>query len=295
MPPMLTVDELGLSAAVQWAERTIGPVGSVRELVGGQTSTMLALTPDAGEEVVLRLISREPWRTHGAGLTARESEVQRMLADTPVPAPRTLALDAVGRHCGFPAHLMTFLPGNLDIDHVGGAVTDRLVDLLAAIHDVVPTIDVRAYQSWAWEAKFVTPSWATDPSLWQEAFALLRTDPPAFEPCFLHRDFQPRNVLWDRGQVSGVVDWVETSIGPAWLDVAHCATNIAIVHGDEAADAFAASYARRTGREAAPYFDVMDVVGFLPPPGKRGFFADDGPENRHLEARLRAGLARAAA
>jgi hypothetical protein len=43
-------------------------------------------------------------------------------------------------------------------------------------------------------------------------------------------------VLWLGGRVTGVVDWVETSIGPAWLDVAHCSTNLAIVLGIDAAD-----------------------------------------------------------
>jgi hypothetical protein len=92
--------------------------------------------------------------------------------------------------------------------------------------------------------------------------------------------------------VTGVVDWVETSIGPAWLDVAHCSTNLAIVHGNGAADLFGAAYAERTGRTAEPYFDVMDVVGFLPPPGKNAFFEDDGDENRRLEERLRAVMPR---
>jgi aminoglycoside phosphotransferase (APT) family kinase protein len=194
---------------------------------------MLALTSDAGDEVVLRLMTREPWRTHGAGLTARESEIQGMLANTPVPAPHTRALDADGLSCGFPAHLMTLIPGRIDLERIDGAFIDELAGQLVTIHDVAPAADVRAYQSWAWEAKFQSPRWARDPGLWLDAFTLLRTDPPAFQPCFIHRDFQPRNVLWAEGRITGVVDWVETSIGPAWLDVAHCSTNIAIVHGNE--------------------------------------------------------------
>ena len=91
--------------------------------------------------------------------------------------------------------------------------------------------------------------------------------------------------------MSGVVDWVETSIGPAWLDVAHCCTNIAIGHGSDAADRFAAAYVARTGREPQPYFDVMDIVGFLPPPGRDGFITDAG-ERRRLEERLRTVLRR---
>jgi len=289
---VLTAGDLDVTAALEWARRVIGPITDVRELSGGWTSTMLALSGDGGDDVVLRLMTREPWRTHGAELTVRESEIQEMLAGTPVPAPRTQALDADGWDCGFPAHLMTLLPGRVDIERVDAGFIGELADLLVTIHDVAPTVDVRAYQSWAWEAKFQVPAWARDPGLWREAFALLRTPPPPFEPCFIHRDFQPRNVLWSDGHITGVVDWVETSIGPAWLDVAHCCTNIALVHGSAAADLFGAAYTERTARKAEPYFDVMDVVGFLPPPGREAFFEDGSEENRRLEERLRAVLPR---
>src|SRR5258708_885793 len=97
---------------------------------------MLALTTEGDDDVVLRLMTREPWRTHGEGLTARESEIQAMLADTRVPAPRTLALDAEGRGCGFPAHLMTLLPGSVDLDRVDPVFLGELADLLVTVHDV---------------------------------------------------------------------------------------------------------------------------------------------------------------
>jgi hypothetical protein len=35
----------------------------------------------------------------------------------------------------------------------------------------------------------------------------------------------------DGPRISGVVDWVETSWGPADLDVAHCSTNLVLLHG----------------------------------------------------------------
>ena len=40
---------------------------------------MLALTTDGGDEAVLRLMTNEPWRTHGAELTTREHVTQLML------------------------------------------------------------------------------------------------------------------------------------------------------------------------------------------------------------------------
>ncbi len=95
---MLTAGDLDVTSALAWAARVTGPVTAVQELVGGWTSTMLALTSDGGDDVVLRLMTREPWRTHGEALTNRESQIQAMLASTPVPAPRSRALDAKGAH-----------------------------------------------------------------------------------------------------------------------------------------------------------------------------------------------------
>lgn len=282
---MLTGDNLDVTEALTWSSAVIGSLARASELSGGWTSTMLALATEDGDEAVLRLITREPWRSHGPALTTREREVQQMLADTSVPAPRSRALDADGRECGFPAHLMSLLPGRVDLERVDEVSVQRLAQVLASIHEVSPTIAIRPYQSWAWDAKYVVPAWASDTALWEEAFALLRTDVPDYEPCFIHRDFQPRNVLWLDGRVSGVVDWVETSVGPAWLDVAHCCTNIALRHGTEAADRFSAAYIARTGREPQHYFDVMDIVGFLPPPGKEGFIKEED-ERRGLEGRL---------
>ena len=190
--------------------------------------------------------------------------------------------------------VLRLMTGQVEADRIDASSLDRVAELLATIHEVTPTIDVRYYQSWAWEAKYVVPPWASDAALWEEAFTLLRAGAPSHESCFIHRDFQPRNLLWSGDRVSGVVDWVETSIGPAWLDVAHFCTNLAIRHGNGPADLFAEAYAARTGREPEPYFDVMDVVGFLPPPGKEGFLRDDA-ERRRLEDRLGSVLRRVGA
>ena len=69
----------------------------MRELEGGSTGEMLALRDDRGGRAVLRLITREPWRTHGAALSTRESEVQRMLVGTDVPYPRSIATPTAAR------------------------------------------------------------------------------------------------------------------------------------------------------------------------------------------------------
>lgn len=272
--------------AIAWAREHLDhTVDEVVPIKGGMTSAMLALRDKSGASTVLRLITEEPWRTHGGDLITRESVTQRTLASTGVPAPLSLAIDPEGEATGHPAHLMTLVPGSPDGIRCDDASLAAIAGLLASIHLVDPTPAPRDYQSWAWPAKWLVPGWAGRPDLWLSAFELLAEDPPAFESTFLHRDFGPHNLLWTGDSITGVVDWVETSTGPAWLDVAHCSTNLALRHGSPVGQRFAAAYTRLTGVQREPYWDVMDVVGFLPPPGRKPMF-DDPTQLVRLEEHL---------
>nr|WP_301539034.1 aminoglycoside phosphotransferase family protein [Nocardioides sp. zg-1230] len=235
---------------------------------------MLALRHDDGSESVLRLMTAEPWRTHGAALTSRERDAQLAMAETPVPAPRSLALDADGRVAGVAAHLMSRLDGELleDSHEPGDRQLGAMADLLATIHDQHPAEPFRTFQSWAWEEKWVVPSWSRHPESWRRAFEVLAGPAPAYEPTFLHRDFSHRNLLWSGDAITGVVDWVETSTGPAWLDAAHAASNLALAYGTHPALELLQHYAAETGTRADAHWLVMDAVGYLPPPGKRPLF-----------------------
>ncbi|BFO18804.1 hypothetical protein SHKM778_51920 [Streptomyces sp. KM77-8] len=91
--------------------------------------------------------------------------------------------------------------------------------------------------------------------------------------CFLHRDFHPANVLFSGDgphlRISGVVDWVETSWGPADLDVAHCSTALALLHGVPAGMAFAGRYTAAGGILAEDpgahlYWRLLDALAFAP-------------------------------
>src|SRR3954466_9159704 len=162
-------------------------------------------------------------------LTRRERATQAELAATPVPAPTSLGIDAEGARTGVAARLMSRLPGVPTVDVDGGAVV-AMAEMLSLIHDVRPAEPFREYQSWAWEAKWVVPAWTRHPDAWARAFDSLVEEPPTFEPTFLHRDFTHRNLLWRDGKISRVVDWVETAAGPAWLDGAHAATDLAVAY-----------------------------------------------------------------
>lgn len=72
--------------------------------------------------------------------------------------------------------------------------------------------------------------------------------------------------------------------------MAHCSSNLALRHGSRVAQRFAAAYTRLTGVEREPYWDVMDIVGFLPPPGREPMF-DHPAQLARLEEHLAWGLA----
>jgi aminoglycoside phosphotransferase (APT) family kinase protein len=246
---------------------------ALERLRGGWTSAMHAVAvrgPGGERELVLRRMFREPWLSHAPELLSREAGTLRLLAGGPVPAPALVAADPRAEETDLPALLMSRLPGRLELSRA-----DRipaLAEALAAIHRVRPPAErrPRPYQSWAAPEKRVVPPWAREPAVWRAAFAAIEGDPPAHGEVFLHRDFHPGNVLFRDGRVSGVVDWVETSWGPAELDLAHCCTGLAFLHGPPAAAAMRAAYDRARGAPLAPspYWALIDAVGFLPDPEK---------------------------
>lgn len=265
--------------ALAWSESVLDArITEVSELTGGLTSTMLALTDTTGRQSVLRLMTNEPWKSHGPALTQREAAALQVLEPTPVPAPLTLGL---ATHADVAAHLMSLVPGEptAGIDEVKVVA---MAELLAVIHDVEPAEPFRTYQSWAWEAKRISPAWTRYPAAWQRAFDVLAEEPPPYEPTFLHRDYSHRNLLWHGNQITGIVDWVETSTGPAWLDAAHAATNLALTSGPGAGRDFLNHYAALTTRKPDRYWLVMDAVGFLPPPGKDPLFGSTS-DLHHLD------------
>lgn len=171
---------------------------------------------------------------------------------------------------------MSLLPGTVRLDDRGA---DDRAELLArqlvGIHRLpVPAHRrPRTYQAWASPERVTPPAATGRPGLWRRAVDVIRRDAPPHQGCFLHRDFHPGNVLFTGTEgdlrISGVVDWVETSWGPADLDVAHCSTALALLHGVPAGMRFADRYVAAGGTLAEDpaahlYWRLLDALGFAP-------------------------------
>ncbi|MFE2127540.1 phosphotransferase family protein [Streptomyces amritsarensis] len=269
-------------ATRSWVEKELPDGERIEEVVrlrGGWTSDMRRLElggPAGRRSLVLRSFTKPFYVRHAEGLLTREADILRLLGDTDVPAAALVAVDATARHCDHPSLLMSLLPGTVRLDDRGA---DDRAELLARqlvrIHrlPVAGRQRPRTYQAWISPERVTPPADTRRPGLWERAVDVIRREPPAYEGRFLHRDFHPGNVLFTGAdgdcRISGVVDWVETSWGPADLDVAHCATALALLHGVPAGLRFAERYVAAGGVLAADddahlYWRLLDALGFAP-------------------------------
>ncbi len=243
-------------------------------LHGGITAEMRRLTIGTQDGDTRDLVLRsfvDPFRVRGAegGLNG-EAGALSLLAGTGVSAPELVAVDPTAAHCEYPSLLMTHLAGRTVLDDEG---VETRVPLLArqlvAIHALRPAERPRKYVALTTADTVVTPKGA-DAAAWAAAIDVIRKPAPPYEGRFLHRDFQPGNVLFDvppstpaGARITGVVDWAGACWGPADLDVAHCSTNLALLHGPAWGLRFAEAYEEAGGVLAAAacerlYWQVRD-------------------------------------
>ncbi|WP_413804716.1 phosphotransferase family protein [Streptomyces sp. OE57] len=239
----------------EWIVRT-------EALHGGITAEMRRLTvgtPDGGtRDLVLRSFVDPFYVGHAEDWLNREAGALTLLMGTGVPAPGMVAVDPTAAYCEYPSLLMTHLAGRTVLDDEG---LETRVPLLArqlvAIHAVRPAVRPRGYVALTTADTVVVPKGA-DAAVWAAAIDVIRKPAPPYEGRFLHRDFQPGNVLFDvpspspaGARITGVVDWAATSWGPADLDVAHCSTHLALLHGPAWGLRFAEAYEEAGGVLAA--------------------------------------------
>ncbi|MEV6683538.1 phosphotransferase [Streptomyces erythrochromogenes] len=278
----MDLDSRGWGATRSWVEKGLPAeerIDRVVRLCGGWSSQMRRLdlrSPDGRRSLVLRSFVKPFYLRHAEGLLNREAAILRLLAGTDVPTATLTAVDATAQHCDHPSLLMSLLPGTVRMDDRGAEDrAELLARQLVRIHRLPVTASQRprAYQAWASPERVTPPAATGRPELWRRAVDVIRREPPAHQGRFLHRDFHPGNILFTGTgadlRISGVVDWVETSWGPADLDVAHCSTALALLHGVPAGMGFADRYVAAGGSLADDdtahlYWRLLDALGFAP-------------------------------
>ncbi|BCJ31829.1 phosphotransferase family protein [Actinocatenispora sera] len=262
-------------ATLAWVRRHLDAgerIVGTESLPGGITADLRRLTV-AGRDgrtraLVLRSFVDAYFVARAEDSLTREAAALSLLATTTVPAPELVALDPTAASCAYPSLLMTHLPGRTVLNDDGVPARLRLLaGQLVAIHAIRPAEPPREYEALTTAETVVIPEGA-DAAVWSAAIDVIRRPAPRGAGRFLHRDFQPGNVLFDGPagtRIAGVLDWAGAAWGPPDLDVAHCAAVLALLHGPAWGLRFPEEYERAGGRLAADandrrYWLVRDAL-----------------------------------
>ena len=235
-------------------------VVDLRSLAFGVTSDLRLIEVD-GTQLVLRryltnhVIDETPQViAHEADALHAASTVLGKLV------PEAIAFDVTGAQAGHPSLLMTFLRGKPIVHNLDPR---RIATPLVQIHEAGIPDGLPHCRHWFDLNKVAVPKWTTAPSAWTTLVAAIHGSEPEAQPAFLHRDYHPGNLLWDEGELVGIVDWPVSCCGPRGIDVAHTRGNLALVNGVDAADSFLKAYVDLVpAYDHHPWWDAADLLSF---------------------------------
>jgi aminoglycoside phosphotransferase (APT) family kinase protein len=104
--------------------------------------------------------------------------------------------------------------------------------------------------------------WITDEGLRDEARGAAASAPLGRQVAFAHGDYQPFNVLWQDGELTGVVDWPNAAMAPRGVDVGHCLLNLAVLFSASCVDDYLAAYDDAAGVTIDPRGALRSVLNF---------------------------------
>jgi len=228
-------------AAVERAATLAGPDATVREisaLAGGthaRTYQIHMSNPDL--EVILREFPV------GDAAARHEAQVLAALDGLDGLAPRLLASGPGSAPAG-PWNLISRLAGAANITPARpSAFAAQLGATLARIHATSPARlggfprvpEGRGGSFGALSGPAASPVAASQ--------VLLMSTPSVLT----HHDFWSGNTLWQRGVLTGVVDWAGAAVGPRGFDVGWCRLDLYLLYDQRIADCFLDSYQTASG------------------------------------------------
>jgi aminoglycoside phosphotransferase (APT) family kinase protein len=215
------------------------------------------------EEVVLRRYVL-PGELHDPDIAEREAAALALIEPLAVPTPRLIGCDRTGARAGVPAVLMSRLDGRPVWEPRDRRSWCRqLVETMEMVHDTPLPADtsIGEYQPYS-QTSYVPPAWARSPVVWERAVEVFHGPALTGPHRFVHRDFHPGNVLWQRGRLTGLVDWQHACVGSPMVDVGHLRLNLFFSDRDLAVQ-FTDTWERLTASTYDPWADVVAIIGML--------------------------------
>lgn len=168
---------------------------------------------------------------------------------------------------------MTRLPGRIHLNPAEHRPwLERIAEFAARIHSVdLPAPTFRAWED-SWIAplgQFQVPGGAQEPAVWKAAFEAIESPPPEDDAVFLHCDYLPVNLLWSRGQITGLTDWNSIHRGSRAIDVGQCRRYLAALCSPDWAEELRSLYESIAGVPLDPWWDLYSLL----------HHDDDGPRS----------------
>lgn len=217
--------------------------------------------PDGSRETFV-LRQHNAYDPHSA---AREFRLLRLLEEAGLPVPPPVHLEPERNR--FVANYLEGRPEASPTDVPG--FLDRYATMLARIHGTdLSRFDLSFLppQSCGYGPRRTEPNETMRETEVRNALEslspIVRSNPPVLR----HGDFWPGNVLWQDGEISGVIDWEEALVGEPLADLAIARLDLLWILGLDAMDGFTERYQTRTDLNLTdlPYWDLCASLRPMP-------------------------------
>ena len=272
-------------------------VTRLRRLVGGGTSDAYDVTLDRTPGRVVVKVFRD-----GDDTAPLEWSRLKFAQRVTMPVPEPIAADLESTWFGRPAIVMSRLTGRpdvapKDVDSWIGSLARALAELHETALDGAEGALTRPPLAETWR-----PPAGQHDSLISRAVNAVTAHVPSLtsEHVFTHGDFNPSNVLWHRGRISGVVDWSAARLDARWSELAYCRGSVCLLLGPDITDRLADAYSDIVGyaSDELAVYDLMSVSSrhylaeSLEADGQLGHVPDYEVSLAHLDEQLRRALKR---
>lgn len=233
-------------------------------LTGGVSARIAAIEVATGQNELAHFVARlhGQWeRQHDPDIAEHEFRLLNVLHAAGLPVTAPIAID--DGSCEAPVLIVEYLPGEAPYSPSAAPrdpepMVRQLAQVLLTIHRMdtskltfLPDY-LDAANTWLSE----TP--AAPNEVFSERAILAALDsvwpPPDNGGRLLHGDFWPGNLLFEDGELKGVLDWEEAALGDPLADLAIARLELTWLWGAEAAEVFTDCY--RAGAE-------VDLAGLL--------------------------------
>ena len=230
----------------------------MHRLVGGGSADAYDVTLDRAPGRVVVKVFRE-----GDDTAPQEWSRLEFAQRVTMPVPEPIAADLESTWFGRPAIVMSRLTGRpdvapKDVDSWVGSLARALAELHETALDGADGALTRRPIAETWR-----PPAGQHDSLISRAVDAVTAHLPSLtsEHVFTHGDFNPSNLLWRRGCISGVVDWSAARLDARWSELAYCRGAVCLLLGPDVADRLADAYLDIVGcaSDELAVYDLMFV------------------------------------